>query len=224
MLVNVTFAAASLCVQPVVSALAQPPGGQQPQTGQPTRSDPSMPNDTMTRPQTTPGSNADITQQAPARVDDKKFLKDAALGGMTEVELGKLAAQNGSTDAVKQFGQKLVDDHSKANGNLKEIATSRSIDVPDSLDSKHQSRISKLSKLSGPEFDRAFIKDQVKDHQQDIKDFQAEAQAGSDPAVKAFASKTLPTLQEHLSAAKSLETSKSPKNTKGDTTADRSKQ
>src|SRR5205807_9131414 len=72
MLVNVTFAAASLCVQPVVSALAQPPGGQPPQTGQPTRPDPSMPNDTMTRPQTTPGSNADITQQAPARVDDKK--------------------------------------------------------------------------------------------------------------------------------------------------------
>ena len=138
-------------------------------------------------------------------MDDKKFVKDAALGGMTEVELGKLAAQKGSSDSVKQYGQRLVDDHGKANDELKQIASQQSIQVPDSLDSKHQSRVDKLNKLSGPEFDKAFIKEAVKNHQQDVSEFQQEAAGGTDPNVKSFAAKTLPALQEHLSAAKSLE-------------------
>ncbi len=135
-----------------------------------------------------PGENTPTT----TRVDDKKFVKDAALGGMTEVELGKLAAQKASSDAVKQFGQKLVDDHTKANDELKQVASNDKFPIPDSLDSKHQSKIDKLSKLSGPNFDKAFLKDQVKDHEKDVSEFQSEAQAGSDPNVKQFASKTLP--------------------------------
>ena len=218
---NVTLAAASLCVQPVISALAQPPGAQQPQTGQPgqpTRPDVTMPNDPMARERTMPGSNtsADTT---PSKVDDRKFVKDAALGGMTEVELGKLAAQNGSSDAVKQFGQKMVDDHTKANERLKEVATGRSIEVPNALDSKHQSQVDKLSKLTGPEFDKAYIKNLVKDHQQDVRTFQAEAQMGSDPAVKNFASQTLPKLQEHLNMAKDLEGKTKSNKAKSSTTS-----
>jgi putative membrane protein len=147
------------------------------------------------------GNTADAM---PMKVDDKKFVKDAALGGMTEVELGKLAAQKGSSDAVKQFGQKMVDDHSKANDELKQVASNEKIDVPDSLDSKHQSRIDKLSKLDGPSFDKAYIKDQVKDHKQDVSAFQNEAQGGTDPNVKQFAAKTLPVLQGHLSMVKDL--------------------
>lgn len=148
-----------------------------------------------------PGNGPDAM---PMRVDDKKFVKDAALGGMTEVELGKLATQKASSDAVKQFGQKMVDDHGKANDQLKQIAAKENINVPDSLDSKHQSRIDKLAKLSGPDFDKAYIKDQIKDHQSDVNDFKNEAQYGSDANIKQFASNTLPTLEEHLSAVKDL--------------------
>jgi putative membrane protein len=151
----------------------------------------------------------------PARVDDKKFVKDAALGGMTEVELGKLAAEKGSSEAVKQFGQKMVDDHSKANEELKQVASNEKMDIPDSLDSKHKSRIDKLSKLSGSDFDKAYLKDQVKDHQQDVSEFQSEAQGGTDPNVKQFAVKTLPVLQDHLSMVKDLnKTSKKESSTK----------
>lgn len=138
------------------------------------------------------------------QADDKKFLKDAAIGGMVKVELGKLAVQKASSDAVKQFAQKMVDDHTRANEEVKQIASKANISLPDSLDSKHQSRIDKLSKLSGTEFDRAYIKDQLKDHQQDVKEFQNEAENGNHEELKNFASKTLPTLQEHLSMAKNL--------------------
>jgi putative membrane protein len=138
------------------------------------------------------------------KVDDKKFLKDAAVGGMMEVELGKLATQKGSSDGVKKFGQKMVDDHSKANDQLKELATKENLQVPSELDSKHQSRLDKLSKLDGPAFDKAYIKDQLKDHEQDVSAFQSEAQNGQDANVKQFAAATLPTLQEHLSMAKDL--------------------
>jgi putative membrane protein len=123
---------------------------------------------------------------------------------MAEVELGKLATQKAASDAVKQFGQKMVDDHSKANDQLKQVASKENITIPDSLDSKHQSRIEKLSKLSGPEFDKAYIKDQVKDHKQDVSEFKSEANNGSDPNIKQFASNTLPILEQHLTMAKDL--------------------
>jgi len=151
-----------------------------------------------------PGAGADAAGTATGKVDDKKFVKDAALGGMTEVELGKLAAQKASDPKVKEFGQQMVDDHTKANENLKQIATKSNIPVPDSLDAKHQSRVDKLSKLSGEQFDKAYLKDQLKDHETDVREFKDEANNGSDPNVKTFASGTLPKLQEHLDMVKSL--------------------
>jgi putative membrane protein len=139
-----------------------------------------------------------------AKVDDKKFAKDAALGGMAEVELGKLATEKASRDDIKQFGQKMVDEYTKANDQLKEVATKGNFPIPDALDSKHQSRIDKLSKLSGEEFDKAYVKDQLKDHQMEVRDFSDEAQSGKDPNVKAFASTMLPTLQQQLETVKDL--------------------
>jgi putative membrane protein len=189
LLFSIIIAGATLCAQTPTPTSQQPPG-QQPS---------SNPN---------PGANRpDVMQQdsAAPKMDDKKFVKDAALGGMTEIELGKLAAQKASSEPVKQFGQKLVDDHGKANEELKKIAGQQSIKIPESLDSKHQGRIDKLAKLSGPEFDKAFIKEAVKNHQQDVSEFQQEASSGTDVHVKSFAAKTLPALQEHLSAAKDLE-------------------
>lgn len=174
------------------------PGGQS--GGQSPTTPPTLP-ESSAGSATTPGATADT---APRKMDDKKFAKEAALGGLTEVELGKLAAQKASNDAVKQFGQRMVDDHSKANEQLKQIATKSNIEVPAALDSKHQSHIDKLAKLSGPAFDKAYVKDMVKDHQHDVDDFKSEAQNGSDPNIKQFAMQTLPTLQEHLNAVKDL--------------------
>jgi|SRR4051794_15807796 len=193
------LAGALVCLQPATMAFAQAPGGGAPGGGAPSAQSPSTP--------TQPELNAPTNQNpdtSTSKVDDKKFVKDAALGGMTEVELGKLAAQKATRDDVKQFGQKMVDDHTKANDQLKEVATKQNIPIPDSLDSKHQGRINKLSKLSGPDFDKAYVKDQLKDHETDVRAFSAEAQNGNNPEIKAFAATTLPILQEHLSMVKDL--------------------
>jgi len=121
---------------------------------------------------------------------DKKFAMAAAQGGMTEVQLGQLAADKGSSQDVKDFGSKMVADHGKANDELKGIATSKNITLPDKLDEKHQTMVDKMSKLSGAEFDKAYVSAMVKDHKADDAAFEKEAKSGEDPDIKAFASKT----------------------------------
>ena len=204
LIVNAMLVGGGLCL------MAQVPSPQ-PSMGQTGRTNPTM------SPQTQPTTDP-THMQTSMKADDRKFVKDAAIGGMTEVELGKLAGEKGSSDAVKQFGQKMIDDHTKANDELRKVAAAQSLSVPDSIDSKHRARIDKLSKLPGAEFDRAYIKDELKDHQQDVREFQDEAQNGNIPALKDFAAKTLPTLQEHLTMAKDLHSGKSASNS-----ADRSK-
>jgi putative membrane protein len=136
---------------------------------------------------------------------DRKFVMEAAMGGMAEVELGRLASQRGSSDAVKQFGQRMVDDHSRANSELMQLASGKGITLPTGLDAKHQALMTKMSALSGAAFDRAYAKDMVKDHTKDVALFQKEGSRGADADLKGFAQKTLPTLQEHLSMARSLQ-------------------
>src|SRR5689334_12082691 len=85
---------------------------------------------------------------------EANFVKEAASGGMMEVELGKLAQQKAASEKVKDFGKKMEDDHSKANDELKQLASNKGVDLPSSLNKKHQSKVDKLSKLSGAEFDR----------------------------------------------------------------------
>jgi putative membrane protein len=135
---------------------------------------------------------------------DRRFVRGAAQGGMAEVELGKLAAEKGSTDEVKKFGQRMVDDHSKAGDQLKQIASEKGITVPQQLSAKDRALKDRLSKLSGEDFDKAYMSDMVKDHTQDVADFQRESNAGTDSDIKDFAAKTLPTLQDHLRQAKEI--------------------
>jgi len=135
---------------------------------------------------------------------DRDFLMDAAMGGLMEVELGQLAAQKGTSDSVKQFGQRMVDDHGKANTELMTLATSKGITLPTAIDDKHRQDVTKLSAMSGAEFDRAYAKMMLKDHEKDVSEFEKQSMKGTDPDVKAFASKTLPTLQEHLTMARAL--------------------
>src|SRR6185436_13995923 len=135
---------------------------------------------------------------------DRNFLMDAAEGGMMEVELGRVAAQNGASDAVKQFGQKMVDDHGAANTELMSIATSKGVTLPTELDEKHKAHVTKLSSMTGAEFDREYSKMMLSDHNKDVSEFEKESTRGTDPDLKAFAAKTLPTLQQHLEMAKAL--------------------
>jgi len=135
---------------------------------------------------------------------DRKFAMTAAMDGMTEVELGRLAAERGASDGVKQFGQRMVDDHSKANEELKQWAATAGVTLPTALDAKHQAMVAKMSGLSGAAFDKAYAQNMVKDHTKAVQLFQREADRGADAGLKTFASSTLPTLQEHLRMARSL--------------------
>jgi putative membrane protein len=136
---------------------------------------------------------------------DRKFMMEAARGGMAEVELGKLAAEKGSSDAVKQFGQRLADDHSKAATELKQLAEQKGMTLPSNLDAKHKQLRDRLAKLSGAEFDRAYVSEMVKDHKKDVADFKREASAAKDGDLKNWAGKTLPTLEDHLKQAQQLQ-------------------
>jgi putative membrane protein len=140
---------------------------------------------------------------------DRDFVMDAAMGGMMEVELGRIAAQNGASDAVKQFGQRMVDDHSKANEELMTLATSKGITLPTTLDEKHKEHLTKFSSMTGADFDRAYGKEMLSDHRKDVSEFEKQSTKGTDPDLKAFATKTLPTLREHLQMAESLPGAKS---------------
>ena len=149
------------------------------------------------------GSAADKASGGSSQLSamDKHFVRKAAQGGIAEVELGKLATQKASSDEVKKFGQRMVDDHSKANDQLKQLAQQKGVDLPTQPDAKDQAAMKRLEKLSGDQFDKAYMTDMVKDHTKDVAEFQMEANSGSDSDIKAFASKTLPTLQDHLKMA-----------------------
>jgi putative membrane protein len=153
------------------------------------------------RPATSTDKDADKGKLTAA---DRKFVTEALQGGMAEVELGKLASERASNDAVKQFGQRMADDHGKAGDELKKIAQDKGMSPPMEMDAKHKKLHDRLAKLSGAEFDRAYMDEMVKDHRTDVKNFQREASGAKDPDVKAFAAKTLPTLQEHLKQAESV--------------------
>jgi putative membrane protein len=159
---------------------------------------------TMSMAQDSSAANAAHTGKPKLSMADQKFVKDAAQGGMAEVELGNLAVQKASSDEVKKFGQRMVDDHSKANDKLKEVASQEGLTLPESPNAAQKATKTRLSKLSGDQFDKAYMNNMVKDHKQDVADFQKESSNGHDEAIKDFASQTLPTLQDHLKEARSI--------------------
>lgn len=132
---------------------------------------------------------------------DWKFFKKAAQGGMAEVTLGQLAVDKAESEAVKNFGQRMVTDHGKASPELKDLATAENVTLPTEMDAEAKAVQKKLSTLSGPEFDKAYVEEMLKGHKKDISAFEKQAQQGKDPEVKNWAEKTLPTLREHYSLA-----------------------
>jgi putative membrane protein len=132
---------------------------------------------------------------------DQTFAMKAAQGGLAEVQFGNLAKEKASSPDVKSFGEMMVADHSKANDELKEIASTKGITLPTSMDAKSQAMYDRMSKLSGAAFDKAYMKDMVADHKMDVNEFKKQSERGTDAELKAFAAKTLPTLQKHLQTA-----------------------
>jgi putative membrane protein len=137
---------------------------------------------------------------------DQNFLSKAAQGNMAEVELGRLAEQRASNPAVKQFGQRMVTDHTRLQEQLKSVAAQEGVTLPTSVNAKQQATKDKLSNMSGAAFDRYYINDMVADHRGDISEFQRQADHGTDPAVKQLAQQALPTLHEHLTMAEDVQT------------------
>jgi putative membrane protein len=129
---------------------------------------------------------------------DAAFIAKAASGGMTEVELGKLAAERGASQEVKDFGNQMVKDHSKANDELKEVAGKMNVMVPEKVGSKHQAMIAKMSALSGADFDKAYVNEMVKAHKEDIALFERADQEVENADLKKFIENTLPVMKEHL--------------------------
>lgn len=134
---------------------------------------------------------------------DQAFVQEAGVGGLAEVEMGRLAVQKADDDRVRQFGQKMIDDHSRANEELKQAASQEGLDVPTTLDEKHKATMNRLEKLSGSEFDAAYSRLMVKDHKEDVSLFEKHSKEGGS-AVQKFAAETVPTLKNHLQMAEQL--------------------
>lgn len=151
-------------------------------------------------------SKSDMKHDGMMMVDhkDHEFMMKAAQGGMTEVELSQMALKQSSNDDVKQFAQRMVDDHTKAGDELKDLAASKSVTLSMMVSKDGKSAMDKMMKLSGADFDRAYMKQMVKDHNMTVALFEKEASGGKDAETKAWAEKTLPTLREHQTMARDL--------------------
>jgi putative membrane protein len=135
---------------------------------------------------------------------DEAFIKKAADGGMTEVELGQIAAKNAQQQEVKDFGNQMVKDHGKANNDLKAVAGKLKVPVPEKVSAKHQAKIDKMAKMTGAAFDQAYVQDMVKDHELDIAEFEAADKEVKDADLKKFIEKTVPVMKHHLAMVKKL--------------------
>lgn len=135
---------------------------------------------------------------------DREFVTKAAQGGMLEVALGQHVSRNASSADVKDFGQRMVTDHSVADEELKNIAASKGVSIPTQLDSDHRATYDKLAKLQGTKLDSEYTEDMVDDHEEDVKAFDRASRELEDPELRAWAAKTLPTLEGHLATARDL--------------------
>ena len=135
--------------------------------------------------------------------EDKTFVKEAAVGGLAEVELSKIAQKSENPD-VKSFADRMVRDHTAANQELMGVAAGLGIELPKALDSEHERMREKLQTLHGKAFDEQYMRGMVEDHNKVVKLFQTQERSGHNAELKQFAQKTLPTLEEHQKMAVEL--------------------
>ena len=135
---------------------------------------------------------------------DRQFLEKAAMGGRAEVELGNLATQRAQRPTVKDFGARMVKDHGAANAELARLAHAKGVEVPAALDPQHLALRDRLMALQGADFDRAYMQEMVKDHTQDLAEFEKAAQTAADQDVRSWAAATLPTMRDHQALARDI--------------------
>jgi putative membrane protein len=135
---------------------------------------------------------------------DTSFYKTLAEGGMSEVDLGKLAEQKSEDPKVKDFAAMMVKDHSAANHELQSLATSKQVPVPKTLDASQTALKTRLEALSGESFDKAYVKSQLQAHEDTVQLLEKEISSGQDPDAKALAQSVLPTIRHHLQAVRTL--------------------
>ena len=167
-----------------------------------------------TRP-TTGGTAATQASSQMLEQQDADFAKEAAIGGRFEVDMGKTAESRGKSQAIKDFGKQMVDDHGKANDKLATVAKDLKFTLPSALDQKHKDTIDRLSKLSGDQFDREYAAEMVKDHKADQAAFEKEISVGKNAQLKAWTTDTLNTVKHHLTMAQDLQTKLGPPATAG---------
>jgi putative membrane protein len=140
---------------------------------------------------------------------DKHFMNTAANVDMIEAHLGQMAEAQGSDAGVKDFAKRLADDHSHAYGQLLDLAKKTGDTIPRGINIQRDHAAAQLEHLQGMRFDRAFVRDEISDHEKALAEFKHEAAHGSNPDVKALASQTIPTLEQHLNTARQLAKSES---------------
>jgi putative membrane protein len=150
----------------------------------------------------TSGTAGTSTMASTVDHDDQEFMNKAAQGGMAEVMLGQMASTKGTSPDVKNFGNRMVSDHGKAGDELKQLAQTKGVTLPADIDDESKKMSDKLSKLNGKDFDKEYINGMVEDHEKDVKEFEKASKDAKDSDLKAWAAKTLPTLQDHLKMAK----------------------
>jgi putative membrane protein len=136
---------------------------------------------------------------------DEVFLRKAAEGNIAEVKFGKLAEEKGQSEEVKKFGKRMVEDHGKANEELKQIGSREGINLPTDWSRKHADKYNQLARLSGAAFDKAYARDMVMDHEQDISEYKRATSTAKNNSLKQYATETLPTLESHLQEAKQMQ-------------------
>src|SRR5271170_5707303 len=161
------------------------------------------------QPGQTPGQNPSMDPQMsgmagqPSPVD-RLFVTKAMQGSMAEVQLGQLTLQKSNNEQVKQFAQRMIDDHTKLNDQMKPVAQQLGVTVPNQVSKNDRKTLAKLQALSGSAYDQAYINDMVKDHKQDLNDFQMEASSGQDQTVKDAANQGSKVIAQHLQMAQQL--------------------
>jgi putative membrane protein len=148
------------------------------------------------------------TNTTPLGKSDSMFVMEAAMGGMMEVQAGNLAQQQAMNQRVKDFGAMMVQDHSQANNELKSLASSKGLMIPDSLSSDKQKHVDAMKKMNGKSFDSHYISMMLDDHKKDVKKFEDESKNAKDADLRNWAGKTLPTLQKHLDSIQAISKAK----------------
>jgi putative membrane protein len=155
--------------------------------------------------QETAPTKQESARRASTAYSNEGFIRNAAEANMADVKLGQLAKEKGQSPEVKKFADRMINDHTKANDELKQVANQEHVNLPTDVNSKDAATYRSLEKLSGAEFDKAYARTMVRDHEKDVAEFKREASTAQTEPVKQYAQETLPTLQSHLQEAKQMQ-------------------